>query len=108
MLTVASCPACSVPEVAERFTPPIRLTGSEILQDTGPPSASMVSVLLPSAVSSTVVGETVSVPGEAAVVGGADLAGVAEGDAAGDADFDAAGDVLVRVGDVLAEAGDVL
>jgi hypothetical protein len=124
MLTVASWPACSVPEAGDRFTPPIRLTGSEIVQETGPPEASMVSVLLPRAVSSTVAGETDSVPaavegdgaadllgaadlvgvgdlvGAADLVGGVDLAGVAEGDTTRDGEGDAASDVRGEVGDV--------
>jgi hypothetical protein len=108
-----------VPLAGATFTSPIRLDGSEIDQDTGPPDAVMVSVVGPSKLSTIVVGDTETVPG---VTAGADEddgagwvgAGVGEGD--GDLDAGAVGDGdgepvadLVAAGDVegLVVAGEV-
>jgi hypothetical protein len=105
--TLADWPAWSVPEPGEKSTLPTRLDGSEIDHDTGPPDAVMVSVVAPSALSTTVVGDTATVPG---VTAGADEEGwvgvgdgdfdeelTGEGDREGVADFVAAGEVAGRV-----------
>ena len=60
--TVVLWPAASVPELGETISSPSRLDGSEMDHDTGPPSAVRVIELPSSGVSTTVLGDTVSVP----------------------------------------------
>src|ERR1700678_2678489 len=114
--TFADCPACNVPDAGEKFRLPIRLDGSETDHESGPPEAVIVRMVAPSALSTTVAGETAIVPGvtAGAVVGvreGWVGAGAGEGDfdadpvGEGDGAFDAGAD-LVAVG-VLPGAGEV-
>ena len=81
-------PAASVPEAGATFSSPSRLDGSVIDQETGPFSA--VSVIVPPAdkVSTTVEGETLSVPWPA---GADDAPGEGVGDDAEDGDGAAVG-----------------
>jgi hypothetical protein len=75
IVTSVDWPEASVPDAGETTSSPSRLDGSEIDQFTGPFSAVSVIVLPSSGVSTTVVGDTASVPclgggGGGDVVGG--------------------------------------
>jgi hypothetical protein len=99
-VTCVCAPACSVPEVAEKFSSPTRLTGSEIDHDTGPPTAVMVMAVPPRVLRTTEAGATVSVPG--ATVAGVETVG------AGDLDGEGAAGVVaaaVAAGVVADELG---
>jgi hypothetical protein len=84
--TVTLWPAASVPELGETVSSPSRLAGSEMDHETGPPSAVRVSELPSSGVSTTVLGDTVSVPAAGDCTGGDDDGGGDEdgGGAAGE------------------------
>src|SRR5215469_467420 len=78
MAMAALWPACSVPDACDTLIAPIRLGGMEMDQVTGPPFAVIVNEAPSSGASTTVLGDTVSVP----AAGGWDVAatGVADGD----------------------------
>jgi hypothetical protein len=61
-VTVALWPACSVPEFGATVTLPTRLKDAVTDHDTGPPAAVSVRAALPGALSTIVVGVTLSVP----------------------------------------------
>ena len=73
--TVACCPACSVPDAGAKLTFPSRLDGSVMDHDTGPPAALIVSFDGASRLSTTVAGDTVSVPGRTVLDDGAGVVG---------------------------------
>jgi hypothetical protein len=81
---VTLLPALSVPDAGATISSPSRLAGSEIDHETGPPLAVSVSDPPSSGLSSTVVGDTDSVPalcgppaGGAAVTAGGPAVAVA-------------------------------
>ena len=94
IVTWADWPEASVPDAGETTSSPSRLDGSEIDQFTGPFSAVSVSSLPSSGVSTTVVGDTASVPclGGGGVVGG----GFGGGDDAGGDDGGGGGGPVVE------------
>src|SRR5690348_84658 len=63
IVTVALWPAWSVPADCDTDTFPIKLAGSAIDHETGPPCAVIVSELPSSGVSTIVAGDTLIVPG---------------------------------------------
>ena len=85
IVTVALCPAWSVPADCDTDTFPIKLAGSAMDHETGPPCAVIVNELPSSGVSTTVAGDTLIVPGAAAgrVAGGLDGDGDVDGPVAG-------------------------
>src|SRR5690349_10778410 len=92
IVTVTLWPACSVPADGDTDTFPMRLAGSAMDQETGPPWAVTVSELPSSGVSTTVAADTLIVPAAGGgvlggrvlgggVVGGLDAGGLALGGA---------------------------
>jgi hypothetical protein len=84
IVTVALWPACSVPADRDTDTFPIKLAGSAMDHETGPPWAVIVNELPSSGVSTTVAGDTLIVPGAGGwVAGGLDGGGDVDGPLAG-------------------------
>jgi len=81
-VTSVCAPACNVPEIAEKFSSPTRLTGSEIDQVTGPPTAVMVMAVPPRVLRMTDAGATVSVPAVTVAEVEGDGAGAFDGEGA--------------------------
>jgi hypothetical protein len=84
IVTVALWPAWSVPADRDTDTFPIKLAGSAMDHETGPPCAVIVSELPSSGVSTIVAGDTLIVPGAGGGgAGGFDGGGDADGPVAG-------------------------
>jgi hypothetical protein len=85
IVTVALWPAWSVPADCDTDTFPIRLAGSAMDHETGPPCAVIVNERPSSGVSTTVAGDTLIVPGAGGgwVAGGLDGGGDVDGPGAG-------------------------
>src|SRR5207248_1308871 len=85
IVTVALWPARSVPADGDTDTFPIKLAGSAMDHETGPPCAVIVNELPSSGVSTTVAGDTLIVPGAGGgwVAGGLDGGGDVGGRVAG-------------------------
>ena len=92
IVIVAFWPACSVPDEGDSVSLPSRLDDSVADQFTGPPTAVIVIEPPRSGESSTLVGDTVRVPGAtAAEVDGGGGDEEAEGDGEADGDLDRVG-----------------
>jgi len=99
--TVTGEPGCTVPDEGETVSDPSRALCSEIDQVTGPPVAVSVRVPPSSGVSTTVAGDTLSVP---AATGGV-LVAVADGVGVGVGVAVSVGDAVEAAVVAVAEAG---